>query len=143
MTFQAGDVIRAGKWEIERLPIATGTIAKGTFVRSTAGNAVALPAAATTLTGRYVATETKAFVSGGRDNDIELAGEGAFVVVTMGGAVQPGGPVIVAASNKAVVASAANIAAGLVVGRYIKHPGERVSTPSADNDLGIIRVGGA
>lgn len=143
MGFAAGDLIRPGKLGVERLPIATGTLAKGSFVKSTSGNAVALAAAQTTITGRYVAVESKTFVSGGKDNDIELAGEGAQVVVTMGGAVQPGGPVIVASGNKAVVASAANLAAALVIGRYIKHPGEKIATPSADNDLGIIEIGGA
>lgn len=143
MTFEAGDLIRPGKHGVERLPIVTGTLAKGSFVKSTAGNAVALAAAATTLTGRYVAVESKTFVSGGNDNDIELAGEGSYVVVLMGGAVQPGGPVVVAAGNEAVVATAANLAAALVVGRYIKHPGERIATPSADTELGIILIGGA
>jgi hypothetical protein len=143
MTFAAGDVIRAGKYEIERLPFTSGTINKGAFIKSTSGNAVQLATGNTTITGRYVAVETKTFVAGGRDNDIQLAGEGAYVVVLMGGVVQPGGPVIVNTGEKATVGSAANIAAAQVVGRYIKHPGERVATPSADNDLGIIRIGGA
>ena len=142
MTFAAGDIIRPGKHQIETLPLATGTITKGNYVTSSAGNAVALAAAASTVTGKYVAVETRVF-SAGSVTDVQLAGEGSFVVVLMGGAVQPGGPVKVAASNKTVVAAGADIANLLVIGHYIKHPGEDKATPAADTELGIIHIGGS
>lgn len=145
MTFEKGDIIRPGKHDIETLALATGTITKGNFVTSSSGNAVALAASTDTTTGVFVAVETRVFAAG-KVTDVQLAGSGSYVVVTMGGAVQPNGYVKIAASNKAVAATGSataggDLAKGWIIGRYIKHPGEDKATVSADTELGVILLG--
>ena len=142
--FAAGELTRPGKHTVDTLPLATGTINKGDFIKSTAGNAVALAASVDTKDGAYVALEKRVFADG--ETDIQLAGPGSEVTVIMGGAVQPGGFVKIAAGNKAVTASGSavaggDLAKGWIIGRYLKHPGEDKATPAADTEIGVIRLG--
>jgi len=146
MTFVAGELVHPGKHHVDTLPVATGTITQGNFMTSSAGNAVALAASTDTKHGAFVALETAVFASG--DTEIQYAGPGSDVTVVMGGAVQPGGYVKIAASNKAVTATGSavaggDLAKGWIIGRYLRHPGEDKATPAANNDLGIIKLGGA
>ena len=146
MTFVAGELVHPGKHHVDTLPVATGTLNQGSFVTPSAGNAVPLAASTDTKDGVFVALETAVFTNG--DTEIQLAGPGSDVTVIMGGVVQPGGYVKIAASNKAVAGSGSataggDLAKGWIIGRYLRHPGEDKATPSANNDVGIVKLGGA
>ena len=143
MTFSKGDLTQPGKHNVQTLPFATGTITKGNFYTMSAGNLVALATNTTTATGVFVALETRVFEAG-VVTDCQVATQGTFVVVDAGGAIQPGGYVAVeTGSAEVIVGTAADLAAGYVVGRYIKHAGEEKATPAADGDTDCIVLLGA
>ena len=141
MTFTKGDLTQPGKHNVQTLPFATGTITKGNFYTLSAGNLVALATDTTTATGVYVALETRVFAAG-VVTDAQVCMADSFVCVDAGGAIQPGGYVAVeTGSAEVIVGAAADLAAGYVVGRYVKHPGEDKATPAADGDVVIIHLG--
>jgi hypothetical protein len=98
--------------------------------------------AETNINGVYVALESADNTGGANgDKEIQVAGPGSHVIVTMGGAVDPGALIKVNASSQAIAGVAGDVEADLLVGRYLRHPGETKATRSAANDLGIIVLG--
>ena len=142
MTFAAGDLVSPNKLNVYRLPLTSGTITKGDFVRVVAGNTVVLATATSTAAGVYVALETRTFAAGSV-TDVECAGAGAKVVCLMGGTVAPQGLVKIETGSSEVIAAttASDINNGYVVGRYQNHPQESVATAAVDTDLGVILLG--
>jgi len=144
MTFAKGDLPQPGKHNVQTGPLTSGTITKGNIVRIVAGNTVALAAAVSTEDGAFVALETRVFAALSV-TDVQIAGPGTYVVVEVEGAIQPGAYVKVddASGTKVDEATAANFAAGLAIGRYIKHAGEDIATPAADGETDCIILLGA
>ena len=139
MTFEAGQLPHPGKHHVDTLPVAAGTVTKGNFTKTNAGNAENMVDTDTTIDGVYVALETAVFANG--DTEVQVAGPGSEVIVNLGGAIQPGGLVKLDANSKVVAATGADLEAEKVVGRYLRHPGETTATPGADNELGIVKLG--
>lgn len=144
MTFNAGEIVHPGKHHVDTLPVgATEAISKGNFVRTDgSGNADKMENE-TNLNGVYVALEA---VTGGAqdgDTEIQLAGPGSEVTVIAGGAIEPGAPIKVNSDSEAIAAGAGDVEADLVVGTYLRHPGEDKATPSADTEVIIVRLRGS
>ena len=142
MTFTKGDLTQPGKSNVQTLPLTSGTITKGNFVRVVGGNTVALATATSTAAGVYVALETRTFAAGSVE-DVQCAMAGTFVVVDAGGVIAPGGLVKIETGSAEVIAAttASDINNGYVVGRYQNHPQESVVTAAVDTDLGVILLG--
>ena len=142
MTFEKGDLTQPGKHNVQNFPVTTAkTITKGNFYRVVAGDTVLLATSTTTELGVLVALETRVIGAGDVPTTIEGASSGRVVCAT-GGVVKPNGYVrIESGSAEVIAATAANFAAGLVVGRYIKVPGADSAADAADTGLGIIDLG--
>ncbi|MCH9657202.1 hypothetical protein K0U27_00670 [archaeon] len=140
MTFEIGQLTRPGKHNVSTHTMTAGTIEKGKFFTSnTASAAVSLTSAGVTTLGVYVALERASFAEG--DTQIQGAGAGSEVIVEVGGPLDTGSLVKLDGVGRIVVATLADIAAGKVVGRFLKVPGETTSRRAVAGDLGVLRIG--
>jgi len=144
MTFAKGDIVHPGDHKVITLPLTSGTITKGNFVRVVGGNTVALANAVSTEDGVFQAVETRVFASGSVEN-VQVVSPGTDIVVEVEGALNVGDYVVIndAGGIKVSAGTAANFAAGLVLGRYLKHAGENVASSAADGETDCIVVFGA
>ena len=144
MTYTKGDPVQIGKHDIVQIPVTTAkTITKGNFYRVVAGDTVLLATATSTELGVFVAAETQVLAAGDVPTTVEAFASGKVVCAT-GGVIKPNGYVqIETGSAEVKAASAANFAAGLVVGRYTKVPGADATADAADAGLGIVDLGAA
>ena len=142
MAYESGDLIHPGKHVVVNLPVITAkTITKGSWYRVVAGDTVLLATATSTELGAFLALETKVVATADLPATVQGLAKGPVVCAT-GGVIKPNGYVqIETGSTEVKAANAANLAAGLVVGRYTKVPGADVVGDAADLGLGIVNVG--
>lgn len=145
MAFAAGDLTRPGKHNVDTLPVgATENISKGNFVRTDGSGNGDKMAAETNLNGVFVALEAGDNSSGSDGSiEIQVAGPGSEVCVLAGGAIEPGAPIKVNSDSEAIAAVAGDVESDLVVGTYLKHPGEDKATPAADTEVIVVRIRGS
>ena len=144
MAYEAGDLPQPGKHNVLRFPVTTAkTITKGNFYRVVAGDSVLLATATTTELGVFEAVETKVIAAGDVPTTVEGVASGK-VVAASGGVIKPNGYIqIETGSAEVKAATAANLAAGLVIGRYIKVAGADTVGDAADGDKVVIDLGAA
>ena len=142
MAYAKGDIIRPGKHTILQIPvITTKTITAGNFYRVVAGDTVLLATATSTELGVFVAAETRVIAAADLPTTVEAVARGPVVCAT-GGVIKPNGYAKIETGSAEIIAgTAANFAAGLVVGRYEKVPGADAAADAADAGLGIVDLG--
>jgi hypothetical protein len=145
MTFVAGEVVHPTKHFVINMPVgAAENIAQGEFARTDGAGNIDRMQAENNLNGVYVALEPGNNTGGANGAiEIQVAGVGSEVTVIAGGAIAPGAPIKVNASSQAIAAVAGDVEADLVVGKYMKKPGERLGTRCAANDVIIVKLGGS
>ncbi len=144
MTFEAGDIVRPGKHDIQTLPIsASVVVTKGLFyLPGVTGNLAVFDDADITVNGVVMALESADNSSGSAgDKEVQVAGPGSYVVAEMGAGVRPTGFVKIDSSDQLVAATAADLAAGRVLGRFIKQAGANKGTISVAGELGVVLLG--
>lgn len=144
MTFTKGDPVQIGKHDIVQIPVITAkTITKGNFYRVVAGDATLLATAVTTDVGVFLAAETRVIATADLPTTVEAFASGKACAAS-GGVIKPNGFVqIETGSAEVKAATAANLASGLVVGRYVKVAGADATADAADGDIVVIDMGAA
>ena len=147
MTFEAGDIIRPGKHEIQTFPVGASTnVLKGRLYQTDAnGNMVQWNTTTNDVTdGVWMAVENQDNSSGAdRDKIAQFAGKGTYVVARMASGVAPGESVRWLSAFRFDHAESTDITNGDVLGSFIGQPGERPHITTADDELGVVLLGGS